>query len=91
MAAAEVSGIIALLIQMQPGLTHDVIRIILQSTALDLGPKGIDEQYGAGLADAQRAVLSLWAGEARAAPRPTSATLFADRWPDMPLLRPSRE
>ena len=73
-AAAEVSGIVALLIELQPGLTPDEIRKILQSTALDLGPKGIDEQFGAGLADAQRAVLSLGVGEAcrgtRRAPRP---------------------
>jgi subtilisin family serine protease len=79
-AAAEVSGIAALLIQLQPGLTPDEIRKILQSTALDLGPKGIDEQFGAGLADAQRAVRSLGVAEARAAP----ASLFAERWPEMP-------
>jgi hypothetical protein len=90
-AAAEVSGIVALLIELRPGLTPDEVRKILQSTALDLGPKGIDEQFGAGLADAQRAVLSLragevgageiGAGEARAAP----ANLFAERWPEIPL------
>jgi subtilisin family serine protease len=79
-AAAEVSGIAALLIQLQPGLTPDEIRKILQSTALDLGPKGIDDQFGAGLADAQRAVRSLGVAEARAAP----ASLFAERWPEMP-------
>ncbi len=88
-AAAEVSGIAALLIQLQPGLTPDEIRKVLQSTALDLGPKGIDEQFGAGLADAQRAVQSLGVAEARA--RPAAAMLFADRWPDPPLLLPSRE
>jgi hypothetical protein len=65
---------------LQPGLTPDEIRKILQSTALDLGPKGIDEQFGAGLADAQRAVRSLGVAEARAAP----ASLFAERWPEMP-------
>jgi subtilisin family serine protease len=84
-AAAEVSGIAALLIQLQPALTPDEVRKILQSTALDLGPKRIDEQYGAGLADAERAVLSLGAVEARAAPRPTTENLFADRWPETPL------
>jgi hypothetical protein len=90
-AAAEVSGIAALLIELRPGLTPDEVRKILQSTALDLGPKGIDEHFGAGLADAERAVLSLragevgageiGAGEARAAP----ANLFAERWPEIPL------
>jgi subtilisin family serine protease len=87
-AAAEVSGIAALLIQLQPGLTPDDIRKTLQSTALDLGPKGIDNQFGAGLADARRAVLSLGAAEARAAPeaRVVPATLFAERWPEIPLV-----
>jgi len=81
-AAAEVSGIAALLIELQPALTPDEVRKILQSTALDLGPKGIDEQYGAGLVDAQRAVLSLAPSTAA---RPAPAMLFVDRWPDMPL------
>jgi subtilisin family serine protease len=89
-AAAEVSGIVALLIELQPGLTPDAIRKILQSTALDLGPKGIDEQFGAGLADAQRAVLSLGVGEARVATvnevRAAPVGLFAERWPEMPLM-----
>jgi subtilisin family serine protease len=87
-AAAEVSGIVALLIELQPGLTPDEIRKILQSTALDLGPKGIDEQFGAGLADARRAVLSLGVGEAAAVneARASAAGLFAERWPEMPLM-----
>jgi subtilisin family serine protease len=90
-AAAEVSGIVALLIQLRPGLTPDEVRKVLQSTALDLGPKGIDEQFGAGLADAQRAVLSLGVAEARgearevAEARAAPASLFAERWPVIPL------
>jgi hypothetical protein len=53
---------------------------------LDLGPKGTDEQFGAGLADAQRAVLSLRAGEVGAAEaRAAPANLFAERWPEIPL------
>jgi hypothetical protein len=73
---------------LQPGLTPDEIRKILQSTALDLGPKGIDEQFGAGLADAQRAGLSLGVGEAAAVneARAAPASLFAERWPAMPLM-----
>jgi subtilisin family serine protease len=96
-AAAEVSGIAALLIQLQPGLTSDEIRKTLQSTALDLGPKGIDDQFGAGLADAGRAVLSLGVAQARAETREVAearaapASLFAERWPQIPLLPfPSR-
>jgi Subtilase family len=77
-----VSGIAALLIQLRPRLTPDEIRKVLQSTALDLGPKGIDDQFGAGLADAQGAVLSLGVAEARAAP----ASVFAERWLEIPLI-----
>jgi subtilisin family serine protease len=77
-AAAQVSGIAALLIELQPTLTPDQIREILQSTATDLGPKGPDEQFGSGLADAHRAVLSFGGSAAPRAP----AGLFSDRWPD---------
>jgi hypothetical protein len=60
---------------------------VLQSTAFELGPKGPDDQFGAGRADAERAVMAL-APEPARAERPM---LFADRWPEVPLLRPSRE
>jgi subtilisin family serine protease len=50
-AAAEVSGIAALLVEIKPSITPDEVRKVLQSTALDLGPKGPDDQFGAGLAD----------------------------------------
>ncbi len=86
-AAAEVSRIAALLVELKPTITPDEVRKILQSTAFDLGRKGPDDQFGAGLADAERAVMAL-APEADRTDRPI---LFADRWPDVPLLRPSRE
>jgi hypothetical protein len=86
-AAAEVSGIAALLVELKPSITPDEVRNILQSTAFALGRKGPDDQFGAGLADAERAVMAL-APEADRTDRPI---LFADRWPDVPLLQPSRE
>jgi Subtilase family/Fervidolysin N-terminal prodomain len=58
-AAAHVSGIAALLLEVKPGLSPDAVRKVLQSTAKDLGPKGRDDQFGAGLANAYRAVRSL--------------------------------
>jgi hypothetical protein len=63
-AAAHVSGVAALLLELKPGLAPDAVRKILQTTAKDLGPKGRDDQFGAGLADAYRAVLSLRPGTA---------------------------
>jgi hypothetical protein len=58
-AAAHVSGLAALLLERKPDLTPDAVRKILLSTAADLGAKGRDDQFGAGLADAYRALLSL--------------------------------
>ena len=59
LAAAHVSGIVALLLERQPDLTPDSVRNILFSTAVDLGPQGRDDQFGAGRADAYRAVSAI--------------------------------
>ena len=58
-AAAHVSGVIALILERKPNLDPDSVRRILLSTAKDLGPVGQDEQFGAGLADAYQALLAL--------------------------------
>jgi subtilisin family serine protease len=55
-AAAHVSGVVALLLSLEPTLTPDAVRKLLLSTAIDLGPKGRDDQFGAGLADAYHAI-----------------------------------
>jgi subtilisin family serine protease len=57
-AAAEVSGVAALLIERNPALTPDDVRRILMRTAKALGPKGSDRDFGAGLVNAFRAVSS---------------------------------
>jgi subtilisin family serine protease len=51
-AAAYVSGVAALIVERNPGVSPDVVRRILTDTARDLGPKGKDEQFGFGLANA---------------------------------------
>ena len=66
-SAAEVSGIVALMLQRKPNLTPDQVRTILRATAKDLGPIGPDVMFGAGLVDAYRA-LSVEA--APTSPRP---------------------
>jgi hypothetical protein len=58
-AAAEVSGAVALLLERNPDLNPEAVRRALMSTARDLGPKGIDPDFGAGLVDPYRAMLSL--------------------------------
>jgi Subtilase family len=55
-AAAHVSGIIAMMLECTPGLTADAARGALLATADDLGPRGRDDEYGAGRANAFAAV-----------------------------------
>jgi subtilisin family serine protease len=57
-AAAEVGGIVALMLQHKGDLTPDRVRGIPMQTARDLGPKGRDSMFGAGLADAYTAILA---------------------------------
>jgi hypothetical protein len=56
-SAAEVSGIVALMLERKGHLTPDNVRAILMATAKDLGPKGRDPMFGAGLADAYGALM----------------------------------
>jgi subtilisin family serine protease len=58
-ASAFVSGVAALLAERKPDLTPDAAKQVLMSTAHDLGPKGRDAQFGAGLMDANLAILSV--------------------------------
>jgi subtilisin family serine protease len=57
-SAAEVSGIVALMLQREPTLNPDNVRHILLTTAKDLGPGGRDNSFGADLADAYRAIVA---------------------------------
>ena len=72
-AAAEVSGIVALMLERKPDLGHDGVRKTLIATARDLGPKGFDIQFGAGLVDAYQAVRSLAPAVATTGARVTPA------------------
>jgi subtilisin family serine protease len=58
LAAAHVTGILALAMQRRPDLTPDEARQILAEGAKDLGPAGPDAEFGAGLVDARRSVDS---------------------------------
>ncbi len=57
-AAAEVSGIVALLLERNPKLTPADIRRILTSSAKRLGSGDRDDNFGAGLVDPLKAVQS---------------------------------
>lgn len=58
-AAAHVSGIAAMLLEERPSLKPAEVRSIIMSTAKPLGHAGQQADFGAGLADAYRAVKSL--------------------------------
>lgn len=55
-ATAEMTGIVALMLSGNPNLGPADIRARLMEAAVDLGPPGVDPDYGAGLVDAGRAV-----------------------------------
>ena len=47
------------MLEREPALTPDSVRRVLLSTARDLGPAGRDKDFGAGLADAYEALMSI--------------------------------
>jgi subtilisin family serine protease len=69
-SAAEISGIVALMLERKSDLTPDQVRGILLATAKDLGPKGRDPLFGAGLADAYGALMAEAAPVMASAPQP---------------------
>jgi len=70
-SAAEVSGIVALMLERKHDLSPDQVRDILLATAKDLGLKGRDTMFGAGLADAYGALM--------AEPAPVTAAAALER------------
>jgi hypothetical protein len=65
-AAAHVSGIVALLLEHKPSLKPGEVRAALTATAQPLGPPRPDSDFGAGLVSAYRAVM--WLDRTPAAP-----------------------
>ncbi len=57
MATPHVAGTAALLLTINPDLTPAQIKLILESTSLELGSAGKDNDYGSGRIDAYQAVL----------------------------------
>ena len=73
-AAAHVSGVVALMLERKPDADPEAIRNALQTSARDLGAKGYDDQFGWGLVDPLAAVQAL---ETSLASVPPSATATA--------------
>ena len=55
MAAPHVAGIIALMLEANPGLSTEQVRKILKESSMDLGDSGYDYAFGAGRIDAYQA------------------------------------
>lgn len=70
LSAAYVSGVAALMIARDPDLTPNALRHALTSSARDLGPKGRDDAFGAGEADAYAAVSAIAVPVATASEQP---------------------
>jgi len=62
LAAAHISGVVALLLERQPQADADTIARVIAAGAHDLGPKGHDPQFGAGRADAMAALTMISTG-----------------------------
>jgi hypothetical protein len=69
-----VTGLIALMQSIRPGLRQEDALTILKTTAHDIGTPGPDAQSGAGLIDAAKALQALQANAATAGPPPYAAT-----------------
>jgi subtilisin family serine protease len=66
MAAAHVSGTVALILQKNPELSAFEVKTLLGLTAVDLGKRGKDKEFGEGRIDAFEALQKLVGGtEAR--------------------------
>jgi hypothetical protein len=88
-SAAYVSGLVALMLERNPGLKPDEVRAILSKTARDLGAPGRDDLFGAGEADAYAAVSAVAAAPTApvtAASDPAAAEKASDRQ-DVPATR----
>jgi subtilisin family serine protease len=59
MATPHTAGVVALMLSRKPDLTPEVIDSILESTAVDLGPAGKDNDFGAGRIDAFSAITAV--------------------------------
>ncbi len=58
-AAPMVSGIVSLMLNLDPTLTPSEIESILENTATDVGSSGFDSQTGHGIVNAEDALLSV--------------------------------
>ncbi|UTA66479.1 S8 family serine peptidase [Emticicia sp. 21SJ11W-3] len=61
-AAPQASGVAALILSVNPGLSQAQVRTIIQQTATDMGSSGFDNTFGNGRLNAQAAVIAAVGG-----------------------------
>lgn len=83
MAAPLVAGVVALMLEAEPGASILQLEQALKDTAVDLGAPGFDEEYGYGLLAAPAAIAKLQGIEPP--PDPLGLLLDVDRYPLTPL------
>lgn len=78
MATPHIAGVVALMLQANPNLTEEQIQEILSTTALDRGSKGMNNRFGNGIVQADKAVekAKTWTTQT-----PNSHLFFRDRDP----------
>lgn len=91
MAAPQVSGVVALMLQAKPDATPAALREALTRGVRDLGAPGRDDVFGAGLVDAREALRALGVGEPAPTPAstPALAAIGSPAAPDAPVNDPA--
>ena len=77
-ASAYVSGVAALLAERKPDITPDAIKNVLMYTAHHLGPPPRNDQFGAGLVDANEALVSVSSPAGAGVSQGTATTTWRD-------------
>jgi subtilisin family serine protease len=80
-SAAYISGLAALVLERRPTLTPAEVRVILTTSARDLGVPGRDDLFGAGEADACRAVQAVPDNAVPTADKTAPVTVVSDPAP----------
>ncbi len=85
-AAAQVSGVAALLVGARPGLGRAELRRALLASARDLGSRGRDAEYGAGLVQARDALARIHPDVASTTAEGAGRASSPDPWPAISLI-----